>query len=266
MLIGPGAVFGRYTVERALGRDGKGQVMRATYLHPALGASPPGRLGGRSIRRVSASSGWRPQDEVFHPDAIERIAAYAEGIPRVPNQLCEAALRISSLAGIATVSPPVVDAAARQLDFRIPRRPSSAWAVIRTSATGIGVAILVSVTAALFVFWPTSHAPLSLLPAIGPVAVEQTNTPAQVTRPEPRGGHSPRLSRGAIGVRLASPSYGPMVKEPFANGTAHDERYDVATMTSHDRPGAQSRLVVSTNVASPSNVKEVTSWGGPWHT
>ena len=62
------------------------------------------RLGLAGIRR----------DEVFEPAAIDRVADYSGGVPRVINQLCDAALRIAGPAG-ALVSVPIVDEAAVQL-------------------------------------------------------------------------------------------------------------------------------------------------------
>src|SRR5262249_14496715 len=55
--------------------------------------------------------------DVFLTDAIERIAAHADGIPRVINQLCDAALRTARESGLTTVSPTIVDAEARRLEL-----------------------------------------------------------------------------------------------------------------------------------------------------
>jgi general secretion pathway protein A len=68
-------------------------------------------------------------DDVFQAEAVERVAAYAEGIPQVINHLCNAALRAANQAGLATVSASSVDTAARWLDLAPP---------IRSAARGAG--------------------------------------------------------------------------------------------------------------------------------
>jgi S1-C subfamily serine protease/type II secretory pathway predicted ATPase ExeA len=57
-----------------------------------------------------------PLDQVFQADAVERVAAYAEGIPRVINYLCAGALHCARQAGLPMVSASAVDTAARWLD------------------------------------------------------------------------------------------------------------------------------------------------------
>jgi type II secretory pathway predicted ATPase ExeA len=59
-------------------------------------------------------------DQVFQADAVERVAAYAEGIPRLINYLCSGALHCARLAGLTMVSASAVDAAARWLDLSQP--------------------------------------------------------------------------------------------------------------------------------------------------
>jgi type II secretory pathway predicted ATPase ExeA len=61
-------------------------------------------------------AGTRP-DDVFQAEAIDRVAAYANGVPRVINQLCDAALHTAHQAGLGKVSVPDVDIAARWLDL-----------------------------------------------------------------------------------------------------------------------------------------------------
>ena len=59
-------------------------------------------------------------DRLFQAEAVERVAAYAEGIPRVINHLCAGALRGARESGLTMVSAPTVDAAAHWLDLPPP--------------------------------------------------------------------------------------------------------------------------------------------------
>ena len=59
-------------------------------------------------------------DDVFEADAVERIAADSGGIPRLINQLCDAALYVAGRAGFKTVSASGIDAAGRWLDLEPP--------------------------------------------------------------------------------------------------------------------------------------------------
>lgn len=55
------------------------------------------------------------QPHVFPPDAIAVVVARTQGVPRLVNQLCDAALRLARRADRATVSAALVALAARQL-------------------------------------------------------------------------------------------------------------------------------------------------------
>jgi type II secretory pathway predicted ATPase ExeA len=85
-----------------------------------LAASEVGPYVAYRLRRNPPSAAAQP-DAVFQPEAVERVAAYAEGIPRVINQLCDAALRNPHSDGGATITAPIVDAAARELDLSLPK-------------------------------------------------------------------------------------------------------------------------------------------------
>ena len=85
-----------------------------------LAASEVGPYVAYRLRRNPPSAAAQP-DAVFQPEAVERVAAYAEGIPRVINQLCDAALRNPRSDGGATITAPIVDAAARELDLSLPK-------------------------------------------------------------------------------------------------------------------------------------------------
>jgi general secretion pathway protein A len=166
-----------------LGRAG------GTPAHVLRAALP--RLAASEVRRYVAYrlglTGARV-DDVFQPDAIERITAYAEGIPRLVNHLCDAALLKADQAGIARLSAPIVDAAARRIALPFPERgrtrdarrarrgaprPRSARAAPGRAAArgwwaGAGIAVVTAVTAVLFAPRETSHPPPLPAPAEAP--------------------------------------------------------------------------------------------------
>lgn len=57
----------------------------------------------------------------FDPEAVETIAFYSRGIPRLVNSICDNALRAAFAAGAAGVSAPMVEKAAS--DLRLGREP-----------------------------------------------------------------------------------------------------------------------------------------------
>jgi hypothetical protein len=96
--------------------------------------------------------GWR-LDELFEADAVDRVAAYARGLPRMINQLCYAALHTATKAGLARISVSSIEAAAGWVEFDLPRpaelprdRPTERWArevasavaILRAGARGTG--------------------------------------------------------------------------------------------------------------------------------
>ena len=78
---------------------------------PPLPASEVGLYVAHQLDEVEGHGG-----AVFESDAIARVAAHADGVPRVINNLCAGALRAASQAHVTTVSAPMVDGIARQLD------------------------------------------------------------------------------------------------------------------------------------------------------
>jgi general secretion pathway protein A len=133
-------------------------------------------------------------NDVFQPDAIERIARYARGIPRIINQLCETALLTADQAGVAMVSAAIVDAAARRLALPLPGRAARhargaragaptaqakrakrgrATPRARLAGAGVAVAVLVLATAVFFATRRTPPPPppsemVALAPAEAP--------------------------------------------------------------------------------------------------
>ena len=108
---GPGAplavlLAGQPELDARLAGDGRGQAHVSRVVLPRL-------LASEVASYVACRLAQKGAGEVFRPEAIERVAAYAEGIPRVINHLCDDARRAASQAAIATVDAPTVDAAAR---------------------------------------------------------------------------------------------------------------------------------------------------------
>jgi len=143
-------------------------------------------------------------DDVFQAEAVERIAAYAEGIPRVINQLCDVALHIASQAGFPTVPASAVDTGGRWLGLERPI-PSATEGTVRRAeramrradAIGMiagrrrfqawtaGVGVLVIIGALLYAFRPESSEPPPEVPALTePKVPRQPREPLESRTPQ----------------------------------------------------------------------------------
>jgi general secretion pathway protein A len=200
------------------------------------------RLGLAGIRR----------DEAFEPTAIDRVADYSGGVPRVINQLCDAALRIAGPAG-ALVSVPIVDEAAAQLTlpFRgrvgvrgarsakratpsAGRRSKRPLPVVRPGVARASVGLLILTAVGFFVSeralplrslhlpWPETTA---LMPAEAPPGSEVTPDPGMRTSEETRVPAAPVTPAIPEGAR-DTPDHGSrQAPQPVARaGTDAEER------------------------------------------
>jgi general secretion pathway protein A len=79
----------------------------------------PSDVGAYMARRLERQ-GLR-LDDVFTEDAVDRVIAYARGLPRMINHLCYAALHTATEAGRATVSASSIEAAAGWLELDVDR-------------------------------------------------------------------------------------------------------------------------------------------------
>src|SRR5690606_4952794 len=68
-----------------------------------------------------------PRDDICSDDAVARIAHYAEGVPRLVNNLCQTALFLAEFESSDAVTADLVDEAARQIGVD---PPESSKAVI----------------------------------------------------------------------------------------------------------------------------------------
>jgi type II secretory pathway predicted ATPase ExeA len=201
-----------------LARNGRGAVHVSRIVLPRLPASEVASYVAFRLAQKGAG-------EVFRPDAIERVAAYAEGVPRVINHLCDDARQAASQAGIATVDAPVIDAAARLQGLPLPHpatreggpRPArsatprrrglkSARPTVRAGALGVSVAALGLLATALLTY-QVSQPPSPSLP---PPAEPAGTPPPSSARPE-----SPAQPVEAMpAVRPAPPPPAGPVKPP----------------------------------------------------
>ena len=97
----------------SLARLGRATAGRAFDLRVALSPLDASEVAAYVAYRLDQAGARLP--DVFDGEAIERVADYTDGIPRVINQLCDASLRASSTAGLAAVSAVRVDTSARRL-------------------------------------------------------------------------------------------------------------------------------------------------------
>jgi general secretion pathway protein A len=90
---------------------------------------------GAYVRYRLAAAGHRGR-HLFGPDAVEEIAGYSKGVPRLINTICDNALLIAYASSEQRVSAPIIREVARDLGLE----PSDAWAAtIGEDSMAIGV-------------------------------------------------------------------------------------------------------------------------------
>ncbi|HEY7139990.1 MAG TPA: ankyrin repeat domain-containing protein [Methylomirabilota bacterium] len=226
-------LVGQPEIDEKLARLGGQRGAPVHALRVALARLDAPEVGAYVAYRLRLAGA--PRNDVFEPDAIRRVAGYAEGIPRVINQLCDAALRIAAQAGVARVSASIVDAAAGQHALPYPARsavpslrPASRRALPRTARRAgpghamarawlarAGVAVLVLAAVVLIAPRRTSPPPP---PAreVAPVQVEaplqppvtpdpDVTTPAQIEPLPPPVARAPEKTMPAQTVRVTPP-------------------------------------------------------------
>ena len=109
----PILLVGRPALDLKLAKLSKARWSRPYAARVTLPRLPDTELEdyiGHRLRRA----GCRRMD-VFRPEAIDRLAIYTEGTPRLVNRVCDQALRLAHETGELTVSIGVVNEAARAL-------------------------------------------------------------------------------------------------------------------------------------------------------
>jgi general secretion pathway protein A len=99
----------------------KQRIAHRLVLHPLA----PDEVGAYIAARLE-QAGYKG-GELFKVNAVTLIASYSGGIPRIINSLCDNALMRACKAGIRTVTPEMIDEAAKELrvDGRIGSEPKA---------------------------------------------------------------------------------------------------------------------------------------------
>lgn len=106
-------LVGQPELEQKLERSTLRQLKQRIVVRCQLDRLPPQEVGPFLLHRLHVA-GCKRQG-IFLPDAIERIAAYSTGIPRLINAICDNALLIAYGAQSSTVSKEIVEEVARDL-------------------------------------------------------------------------------------------------------------------------------------------------------
>ncbi|MGH7929502.1 MAG: ExeA family protein, partial [Candidatus Binatia bacterium] len=64
---------------------------------------------------------------LFEPEAIEKIAAYSRGIPRMVNSICDNSLILAYITNQTVISPKIIDQVARDLRITAPLAPEKQY-------------------------------------------------------------------------------------------------------------------------------------------
>jgi len=206
------------TLERLTTRHGPGFATRVA-LAP-LSTEEVGPYVQWRLRRAGAERG-----DLFSPEALERVAVYAQGLPRLIGQICDAALTRAYESRETTVSAASVDEAAGVLDLVSPqasgkpeaqaasieatepetkREPRWSAGVVRRLRTAliprVGWAELGLVCLCLFLGTQAAHPRFTTAPGLVPPRVARTGSEPAVVSIQPLA--PPTL--GAPGERAAA--------------------------------------------------------------
>jgi len=119
-------LVGQPEFDRKLQQPGLRQLKQRIALHYHLDCLKDREVGPFINQRLRAV-GYERED-LFTPEAIQRIALYVQGIPRLINILCDNALLIAYASSQKTISAAIIDEAAH--DLRLPGKDQAAQATI----------------------------------------------------------------------------------------------------------------------------------------
>jgi len=111
-------LVGQPELEQKLEQSALRQLKQRIVVRCQLGRLSPQEVGPFILHRLRVA-GCERQD-IFTPDAIERIAAYSTGIPRLINAICDNAMLIAYGAQSPSVSQAIVEEVAHDLRLTKP--------------------------------------------------------------------------------------------------------------------------------------------------
>ncbi|MGE0680351.1 MAG: ankyrin repeat domain-containing protein [Candidatus Binatia bacterium] len=106
---------GDSSLETRLRQPFLSDLQKRIDLHLRLHSLQPEEIDSYIVYRVR-TAGSTKQD-LFSPEAVQRITHYSKGVPRLINLFCDNALQAAYLAGMRTVSARLVDNIAQELFF-----------------------------------------------------------------------------------------------------------------------------------------------------
>ncbi len=109
------ALLGEPELETRLEQPGLWQLKQRVVLRRRLETLSYAEIGLYIASRVEAAG--RRQDDIFARDAIETIAAYSNGIPKLINDICANALAMAAAASKKEISLALVEEVARNLEL-----------------------------------------------------------------------------------------------------------------------------------------------------
>ena len=102
-------------LEAILNRPGLHELTRNSLPPYRLNPLEPEEVGDFIATKMSASAGW--QDDLFLPQAVEKITFYSRGIPRLISALCDSAILTANLKNQEQITADIVDLAVEKLCF-----------------------------------------------------------------------------------------------------------------------------------------------------
>ncbi len=146
--------------------------------------------------RLRAVDDW--DSDIFSSEAIERIAIYAQGVPRRVNQICAAALHLAGREAGGAVSADTVEAAVREFSARSePAARAEAPSENQPAEDESGDQTVIPISAAA---GPPSGNPAAATEGSDEAAQEGSGAPAEAPQAPASDDRNPERPGGALGA------------------------------------------------------------------
>jgi general secretion pathway protein A len=269
-------LVGQPELEDLLARTDLGQIDQRVSRRHRLAALEPTEVRSYVDRRLSAARGESENGERPHftNSAMQAIATFSRGVPRVINVLCDRALENAWSEKTHTVDKPAVVRAARALNIEVPVSIGE-----RLKGFYAPAAVAAAVGAAALLVWTIGSAAVARRnrPAAPPPARSAQESPRPVpmdTRPSaPQAAVTGRVEAGHAAAQPAksvapaaappavtAPAVAPAVGAPAASTSAADNQLLVVVSSFRTRERAAQVATEIVGLGLPGFVRTNSGW------
>jgi general secretion pathway protein A len=256
-------LVGQPELEDLLARTDLGQIDQRVSRRHRLAALEPIEVRSYVDRRLNAARGESESGDLPHftNSAMQAIATFSRGVPRVINVLCDRALENAWSEKTHTVDKPAVVRAARSLNIEVPLSISD-----RLKRFYAPAAVAAAVGAAALLLWTVGSAAIARWnrPAAPARAAQASARPVLMdTKPSAApGAAAQREAKVETGHATPPPSKtaGPAVAPPAAPTSAADDQLLVVVSSFRTRDRAAQAATEIVGLGLPGFVRTNSGW------